>query len=141
MTPNRKNALNWPAFLLWCFFNVLLPLFPIVLRLFISEIAINHTDIIENMELLYYTLIICILHFNVYTESESKNIQVRAQRLHTMIVCILGMFDVAIIITIYSKNAIDNIRFWCILFAVLAAISLFTAKLIVELNKNRGAMA
>jgi hypothetical protein len=138
MPNNSKNVLNWPGFLWWCFFNIFLPLLPIALRLFFNAITIRHISIIENMELLYYTLVICILHFNVYTNVSLSKKKALSQRFHTICVFLLGIFDVIMVITIYAEQASESIRFWCIFFAVSAAISLFFAKLITEYQEKEG---
>ena len=116
---------------LWLFFNIIAPLMPVILKLFIS-IAGNEgsfsIDILDSSELIYYNFVICTVYmFDTMERNEKELIDV----LFGFGAFFIVILDIAMLIMIYSKTERD------IVVSILAVIMSILTPIVAAIRKYR----
>jgi len=106
----------------WIFINIVLPLSPFLLRLFITFIGINQKlsfdRIAELPEILFYSIFVCVITLNINLNGEKKLFE-SFLRLFLFIIIILDFITLGMI---YSGNFGPNTFTFSLVSALIPAI-------------------
>jgi len=106
-------------YLQWIFINMILPLAPLVVRLFIifisSESISNSLNIYNLPELVFYSFYLCAVVLNINIDG-TKNIFESLLRFFMFLLVVFNSLTLGII---YSNNAGDNIRKYIFIAVVI----------------------
>ena len=119
---------------IWGCFNIVLPLLPILIKLAINIASKKQILIINDGELLYYNLILCLLHVDLI-----KSINSCSEVIYSIIICIIGIVDIVFIVIMYTDLATSVVSGYSIVLAIIMPISLMIRKLLKELSVKEGA--
>lgn len=109
-------------FVNWIIINIILPLSPFFLKAFViymgNEVNKSKIKILEPPDLLFYSIITCILAFNVNLEGNRKSFE----SLVRGFLFFITTFDLITLGMIYSDNVGDKVFVFSIVMAIIPAV-------------------
>lgn len=107
---DRKNK----EFLIWFALNIGLPLCPLLSRFFISTFSIVEISVLEVPELLFYSIVTCVIALNVF-QIGKKGCFITFVNIFLIVLIVLNI----ILYTMYYLNVVND---KCLFYAIVVSI-------------------